>query len=89
MKSLFGRFRRGEPVAGRGEEARPPITVVSGLPRSGTSMMMRVLEAAGLDVLQDQDRAADGANPGGFLINVTWRDRDTGNLKSQQWAVEP
>ena len=33
--------------------------------------------------------AADGANPGGFLINVSWRDRDSGNLKSQQWAVEP
>lgn len=33
--------------------------------------------------------AADGANPGGFLIDITWRDRESGNLKSQQWAVEP
>jgi type IV pilus assembly protein PilV len=33
--------------------------------------------------------AADGANPGGFLIDVTWRDRESGALKMQQWAVEP
>src|SRR5262249_22656190 len=35
------------------------ITVVSGLPRSGTSMMMQLLAAAGRPVLSDANRAAD------------------------------
>jgi hypothetical protein len=42
------------------------ITVVSGLPRSGTSMMMRMLEAAGLPILTDGLRAADEDNPRGY-----------------------
>jgi hypothetical protein len=43
------------------------ITVVSGLPRSGTSMMMRVLQAGGLPVLADGQRAADEDNPHGYF----------------------
>jgi len=42
------------------------IVVVSGLPRSGTSMMMRMLEAAGIEPLTDQLRAADEDNPRGY-----------------------
>lgn len=42
------------------------ITVVSGLPRSGTSLMMKMLEAAGLEVLKDDSRPADEDNPGGY-----------------------
>jgi len=42
------------------------ITVVSGLPRSGTSMMMRMLEAGGLEVLTDELREADADNPKGY-----------------------
>ncbi len=42
------------------------ITVVSGLPRSGTSMMMRMLEAGGLPALADGRRAADQDNPRGY-----------------------
>jgi hypothetical protein len=42
------------------------ITVVSGLPRSGTSMMMRMLEAGGLSVLTDSERAPDADNPRGY-----------------------
>ena len=43
------------------------ITVVSGLPRSGTSMMMRALEAGGLPVLADGLRQADEDNPHGYF----------------------
>ncbi len=43
------------------------ITIVSGLPRSGTSMMMRVLQAGGLPVLADGERAADEDNPHGYF----------------------
>ena len=43
-----------------------PITIVSGLPRSGTSMMMKMLEAGGLLPLTDNIRAADSDNPRGY-----------------------
>ncbi len=42
------------------------ITIVSGLPRSGTSMMMRMLEAGGMDVVTDNVRKADVDNPRGY-----------------------
>jgi hypothetical protein len=42
------------------------IIVVSGLPRSGTSMMMRMLESGGLDAVTDQRRTADASNPAGY-----------------------
>ena len=42
------------------------ITIVSGLPRSGTSMMMKILEAGGLEVLTDGLRTADEDNPKGY-----------------------
>lgn len=42
------------------------VTVVSGLPRSGTSLMMRMLEAGGLEAVQDGEREADTDNPGGY-----------------------
>ena len=43
------------------------ITVVSGLPRSGTSMMMQLLTAAGREVLTDAKRRADEDNPLGYF----------------------
>ena len=49
-----------------GEETGAPVYVVSGLPRSGTSMLMRMLEAGGLAVLADGARAADRDNPRGY-----------------------
>lgn len=52
-------------VAGGGDPAAF-VTVVSGLPRSGTSMMMRVLEAGGMPVLTDAVRSADDDNPRGY-----------------------
>lgn len=43
------------------------ITIVSGLPRSGTSLMMQMLAAGGLPVLSDGERKADTDNPRGYL----------------------
>ena len=43
-----------------------PVIVVTGLPRSGTSMMMRMLQAGGVAVLTDGIRAADADNPYGY-----------------------
>lgn len=42
------------------------IIVVSGLPRSGTSLMMKMLEAGGLPLFVDGKRAADQFNPNGY-----------------------
>ena len=44
-----------------------PITVVSGLPRSGTSMLMQMLDAAGYPCLTDDVRKADADNPHGYF----------------------
>jgi hypothetical protein len=47
---------------------RPPfITVVSGLPRSGTSLVMQMLAAGGMPVLADHVRTSDDDNPAGYF----------------------
>src|SRR5208283_5406120 len=43
------------------------ITIVSGLPRSGTSLMMQMLHAGGLPVLSDDERKANIDNPKGYF----------------------
>ena len=43
------------------------ITVVSGLPRSGTSLMLQMMVAGGLEPLTDGLRAADENNPKGYF----------------------
>jgi hypothetical protein len=43
------------------------IVVVSGLPRSGTSLMMQMLHAAGIEVVTDHVRTADVDNPRGYF----------------------
>jgi hypothetical protein len=55
-----------------------PITVVSGLPRSGTSMAMKMLEAGGMELLTDGARKADEQNPNGYyeLEAVKGLDKD-------------
>jgi hypothetical protein len=45
---------------------RDSIVVVSGLPRSGTSMMMSMLRAGGVPILTDNIRRADEDNPQGY-----------------------
>jgi hypothetical protein len=43
-----------------------PVVIVSGLPRSGTSMMMKMLEAGGVPIMTDAIRTADVDNPKGY-----------------------
>ena len=43
------------------------VIVVSGLPRSGTSMMMKMLEATALPIMTDHERTADEDNPKGYF----------------------
>jgi hypothetical protein len=42
------------------------IIVVTGLPRSGTSLMMQILEAGGIPALTDKRRPPDASNPRGY-----------------------
>lgn len=63
MPNLYRRIRYG-----------PPIVVVSGLPRSGTSMAMKMLEAGGLPVVTDGLRTADEDNPKGYYEDERVKD---------------
>ena len=45
----------------------PTITIVSGLPRSGTSVMMQMLAAGGIEPLTDEVRKPDTDNPRGYF----------------------
>ena len=71
---------RPEALAGVAPEEL--ITLVSGLPRSGTSLMMQLLEAAGLPAFTDGRRAADASNEKGYYEHdqvgglLTSRDRE-------------
>ena len=60
------------------------ITIVSGLPRSGTSMLMKMLAAGGLPPLTDGIRKADADNPGGYyeFEKVKQLEKDTTWLES-------
>ena len=48
------------------EDSGKTFVLVSGLPRSGTSLMMQLLAAGGMEVMTDRERAADVDNPLGY-----------------------
>lgn len=54
------------------------IFIVSGLPRSGTSLLMQMLDHGGIEVVTDNIRTADTDNPKGYyefeLVKKTKRD---------------
>lgn len=56
------------------------ITVVSGLPRSGTSMMMKMLEAGGIPPITDELRSADEDNPKGYYEFERVKQMDKGDI---------
>jgi hypothetical protein len=68
MKSLYYRIRFGRPVV-----------LVSGLPRSGTSMLMQMLERGGMPIVTDKLRTPDEDNPRGYheLERVKELDKTT------------
>jgi predicted AlkP superfamily phosphohydrolase/phosphomutase/Flp pilus assembly protein TadD len=49
------------------DKIKGTIYIVSGLPRSGTSMMMQMLHAGGLNILTDNLRSNDDSNPKGYM----------------------
>ena len=61
------------------------VTIVSGLPRSGTSMMMKMLEAGGVPPLTDEIRTADKDNPKGYYEFERVKKMPDGD---KAWMVE-
>ena len=61
-----------------------PVVVVSGLPRSGTSMAMKMLEAGGLEVVTDEIREADEDNPKGYYEDE--RVKDLAETGDRSWV---
>lgn len=59
--------------------AAKPVIIVSGLPRSGTSMMMKMLEAGGLRVYVDNLRTPDADNPEGYYEFERVKQLDKGD----------
>jgi hypothetical protein len=59
-----------------------PIVVVSGLPRSGTSMLMKMLEAGGMKIMTDSERTADIDNPKGYFEYERIKDLEKETDKS-------
>jgi hypothetical protein len=62
-----------------------PVIVVSGLPRSGTSMMMKILAEAGLPIVTDELRTADTDNPNGYFELETVKQMSAGKVA---WLAE-
>lgn len=77
MKSLFKKLTQS------GQDQF--ITVVSGLPRSGTSMMMKMLEAGGISPVTDELREADEDNPKGYYEFERVKQMDQGDTS---WIIE-
>jgi len=73
MNKLFSRLNNKN-------SGKQPIIIVSGLPRSGTSMMMRMLAEGGIPVVTDELRRADSDNPNGYFEFETVRQMSAGNV---------
>ncbi len=77
----------GRSLAARGADmpsAAESVIVVTGLPRSGTSLMMQMLAAGGVEVLSDELRQADQDNPRGYLEYQPVKNL----LKDSRWLFE-
>lgn len=59
IKSIFNKIQTKKKM-------KDVIIIVSGLPRSGTSMMMQMLEAGGIPIVTDNIRKPDTDNPRGY-----------------------
>lgn len=66
-------------TANKTDPVQDAVTVVSGLPRSGTSMMMKMLEAGGVPPLTDEIREADRDNPKGYYEFERVKQLDKGD----------
>ncbi len=75
IRKMFRKMKYGE-----------PIVVVSGLPRSGTSMCMKMLDAAQFGIVQDGERTADEDNPKGYYEDE--RVKRLHEMKDKSWVKD-
>lgn len=75
LQRVYRRMRYGD-----------PIIVVSGLPRSGTSMAMRMLAAGGVPLVMDGIRTADEDNPNGYFEDE--RVKGLAQSPDKEWLRE-
>jgi len=61
-----------------------PVVIVSGLPRSGTSMAMKMLDAGGMSQVIDGLRTADEDNPKGYFEDE--RVKDLHKMQDKTWV---
>jgi hypothetical protein len=59
------------------------VVLVSGLPRSGTSMAMKMLAAGGMETIVDNIRSADEDNPKGYFEDE--RVKDLAEMEDKTW----
>ena len=76
---MLDRLRR---LLGLKKDLGQPIIIVSGLPRSGTSMMMNMLTAADLEIVSDRVRTADEDNPKGYFEDERVKDLEKNENRS-------
>ncbi len=79
---MFGLFKKQKKPVDLGA----PIVIVSGLPRSGTSMAMKMLVEAGYAPVEDGVRTADKDNPKGYYEDE--RVKDLANHLDKSWLKE-
>ncbi len=63
-----------------------PVVIVSGLPRSGTSMAMKMLEAGGMELVVDNIRTADEDNPKGYYEDE--RVKNLAEMDDRRWLKD-
>jgi|SRR5690554_6217560 len=80
-KTLYNKVMEVFERSGNDKEA---INIVSGLPRSGTSMMMQLLQLGGLEPFTDNIRETDSRNPRGYFEFEPVKDR----LSYDQWLPD-
>ena len=73
-----------EPAPAPGPLAPDEIVAVSGLPRSGTSMLLRVLDAGGIPILADEHRPADESNRHGYFELAAVKD----TARDPRWIAQ-
>jgi predicted AlkP superfamily phosphohydrolase/phosphomutase/tetratricopeptide (TPR) repeat protein len=61
-----------------------PVIIVSGLPRSGTSMVMQMLDAGGVPIFTDDERKADENNPKGYYEHAKVKQL----IRNTRWLGE-
>lgn len=74
---MFDLFKKKKKV-----DLGEPIVIISGLPRSGTSMAMKMLVSAGYTPVQDGVRSADEDNPNGYFEDERVKDLERNLDKS-------